>query len=410
MYNVTVPIDWIKELPAGSAWGSRERDDNWVAQLESKIKKEATIPANNILLCCDWQEMAESRPVMTKEKASTMMKEIAKHGLYAYSGEHSRAALKHFSEKHPTNEYIRQISTSITFVNLKDKDDVNMILQLGFRANQLSSFTKSIDHSVHIIKIHKILEDDNCLTDPEQTLTDWPIEKNYLDYFMTIFNMKANPPSAAPGQEDSKEYKAILDKFNKETAKKMSTMRHLVSVGRCYGEEWKAILANKSLQEAAEKTADRETGPKASKVNFWWYQPLVSVPRSIRLDIIAKSVTPKQPIINQPIVKKLVNEYKAKERVRLAVVKQFNDKCQALSDKYKLAQCFDDVILQIPKLNDNNFIQPYYFSALSMSGTQAMPDEFNEKIYNIMCLNTTSDSAGKERMVTFIFLILYSTK
>lgn len=393
--RVFVPIHYIKPLPIDAGWGSRHRDEDWVLQLEKMVGEEATIPDHNIKLCCHFPSLVENYKIQDHNITESLVKTWSESGLYAYSGEHSRACLEKFNMNNPTNIFTKGIYCPITFVDLNSKADTDMLLQLGYRANKLSSASKGLNQKAYVDKIHAILVSDLVLKDHIANNTDWPVEAEYVEYFMQIFNFKKDPPVVQPGTENDKMTKTAKDNWDKEQGKFEGQVRFYCQVARAYTTEWEIIQDNLELQERLE--AGKVAVGGQSKISVWWYQPLVSLPRTVRIEIMEASDPNSIGHMQPAEIKKLASRYKGEEKVRAAVVRQFNDK-RRIDRKYEEAKSFTDVIEQIPKLNDEGFLTPYYFAAAG-KGSWQPPEAFLQKVYDIMLTQANSKAAQKERTV-----------
>jgi len=323
-----------------------------------------------------------------------MLKLYKDKGLFAYSGEHCRASIRKFHSDHPSNRFTQGVEVDIFFVDLKSKTDISILLTLGFRANKISTFSKAVSQKTYIQKIHQTLVEDNCLVGHEAAGTDWPIEKEYVDYFLQRFNLKKEPPVIVPGAEDDKSSKVLRQEHEKDQKKLENNIRFLTAVGRCYGREWELVWGNIHHQEVGESAAPGVQ----SKISLWWYQPLISLPRQVRIQIMEAADPDRFVKFSVQDIKRAAIEYKSKEKVRAAVVNHFNHRSY-IDSSWKRAKCFEDVIRQVPKLNLDNFIQPYYFSAMSNPTGWEVPEEFLTRIYNVMLASANSQLAQKEKQV-----------
>jgi len=359
------------------------------------MASEASVPEHNIKLCCNFPELAARTPFITHAEGitSTMLKLYKEKGLYAYSGEHCRASIRKFHSNHPANVFTQGVEVDIFFVDFNSENDITTLLTLGFRANKISTFSKAVSQKTYIQKIHSTLVDDNRLVDHELHGTDWPIEKEYIEHFLQRFNLKKELPLIEPGSGD-KTSKALKQEHEKEQKKTESTIRFLTQVGRCHGKEWELLWGNILHQERNESAAPGVQ----SKISMWWYQPLHSLPRQIRIQIMEAADPSGCGRFSANEIKKAAIEYKSKEKVREAVVTHFNYR-RYLDTNWKQAKCFEEVIHQVPKLNNDNLIQPYYFSAMSNPTGWEVPDEFLQKIYNVMLASSNSERAKKEKQV-----------
>ena len=97
----------------------------------------------------------------------------------------------------------------------------------------------------------------------------------------------------------------------------------------------------------------------------------------------------------QPIrLKNAAMAQKSKDKTTAAILKLYNEKCQAVDDTWEPVESITQVIDKVPGLGDDSLFNPWVaFAHANMSAKFEFPQKFLESVFNIMLTASNSKKA-----------------
>lgn len=379
--DVELLTTMVHPLPPGAKFGAREKSEAWITALFDQAYKTGKVPEHNIKLCVNWPSLIPKEGYKVKWPSGAdglaFRDGLIAKGLYPWSGNHTLQMMQKATTDHPSNILYRSFKTDITVVNLQDKDDIAMLLRMGFLQNKLDDFHKKTSLEDYLFKWHEILVTDKQFDRVAKTGADYRLSSDYVKHFANVSSLD------------------IGDGLVKNKA----LITFVSGMAKTYGAEWDAIVESIQAQKAAYahlKNADpRETG-----VNLWWYQNLTGISRQHRIALIDNELAINDGIINVTRLKASAQAQRSSDKTSEAILKLYNEKRLAVDENWEEAKTIVDVVAVVPGLGDPAFLKQWVLYAhQSLGAKDDFPPKFVSAVHNIMLTSSNSKMAYKIKKV-----------
>ena len=262
-------------------------------------------------------------------------------------------------------------------VNLQDKDDITMLLKMGFLQNQLDDFHKKTSLEDYLFKWHEILVTDKQFDRCARTGADYRLSSDYVKHFASVSSLD------------------IGDGLVKNKA----MIAFVSGMAKTYGLEWEAIVTSIKAQKyvyAQLKNAD----PRQTGVNLWWYQNLTGISREHRITLIENELAINDGVINATRLKASAQAQRSSDKTSEAILKLYNEKRLAVDENWEEAKTIVDVVAVVPGLGDPAFLKQWVlFAHQSLGAKDDFPPKFVSAVHNIMLTSSNSKKAFEIKRV-----------
>ena len=118
------------------------------------------------------------------------------------------------------------------------------------------------------------------------------------------------------------------------------------------------------------------------------------------MSLLAEEVKLSGGMVNAVRLKNAAMAQRSKDKTYAAIIKLFNDKCEAVDETWEPVETIVEVINKVPGLGDENFVRPWVAHVhANMSAKFEFPQKFKDSVFNIMVTTSNSKLAYKLKQV-----------